>query len=58
MPLATGDTCVRCLGGPAAVTHAVVQCALHIAAAWSTHSNGTPWLLSSDGLAKNHWFSA
>jgi urease accessory protein len=58
MPLATGDTCVRCLGGPAAVTHAVVQSALHIAAGWSTHSNGTPWLLSSDGLAKNHWFSA
>ena len=58
MPLASGDTCLRCLGAPAAVTHAVVHCALHIAAGWSTNSSGTPWLLSSDGLAKNHWFSA
>jgi urease accessory protein len=58
MPLASGDTCIRCLGSPAAVTHAVVKAALHLAASWSPHANGTPWLLSSDGLAKNHWFSA
>lgn len=57
MPLASGDTCMRCSGTPAAVTRSVVRWALHIAAGWSTNSNGTPWLLSSDGLAKNHWFS-
>jgi len=57
MPLASGDTCIRCLGSPAAVTQAVVKTALHRAASWSTMSNGTPWLLSSNGLAKNHWFS-
>jgi urease accessory protein len=57
MPLASGDTCIRCLGSPAGVTHAVVKTALNLAARWSTTSNGTPWLLSSAGLAKNHWFS-
>ncbi len=58
MPLASGDTCIRCLGSPAEVTHAVVKAALALAASWSANSNGKPWLLSSDGLAKNHWFSA
>jgi urease accessory protein len=57
MSLASGDTCVRYLGSPAAVTQAVVKAALSLAAGWSTTANGTPWLLSSDGLAKNHWFS-
>ena len=58
MRLASGDTCVRCLGSPADVMHAVVNAALRLAANWSANANGTPWLLSSDGLAKNHWFSA
>jgi urease accessory protein len=58
MPLASGDTCLRCLGTPAAVTRAVVHSALHIAAGWSHDSNGKPWLLANHGLAKNHWFSA
>jgi urease accessory protein len=58
MSLASGDTCIRYLGSPAAVTQAVVKAALSLAARWSANANGTPWLLSSDGLARNHWFSA
>ena len=58
MPLASGDTCIRCLGPPAAVTHAVVRAALQLAATWSGSANANPWLLSSDSLANNHWFSA
>lgn len=58
MQLASGDTCLRCLGSPADVMHAVVNVALRLAASWSANANGTPWLLSSDGLAKNHWFSS
>ena len=57
MPLASGDTCIRCLGSPAAVTHAVVKAACH-SPPLVGNANGTPWLLSSDGLARNHWFSA
>lgn len=57
MPLGSGDTSIRCLGSPAAVTRAVVKTALYLAAGWTANSNGQPWLLSSDGLAKNHWFS-
>ena len=58
MPLASGDTCLRCLGPPAEVTRAVVQTGLFLAAAWSAKTTPqSPWLLNSDGLARNHWFS-
>jgi urease accessory protein len=58
MPLAAGDTCIRYVGTPPAVTHAVVTTALQLAGSWSSNESTKPWLLSSDGLAKNHWFSA
>lgn len=57
MPLDSGDTCLRWVGSPAGVMHAVVGAALRLAAGWTQNANGTPWLLSSNGLAKNHWFS-
>jgi urease accessory protein len=57
LPLAAGDTCVRFCGAPAAVMQAVVRAALSVAASWSGGENAAPWLLTSDGLAKNHWFS-
>lgn len=57
MPLASGDTCIRCCGSPADVMHKVVCTALHLAGSWSGRPAAGPWLLSTHGLAKNHWFS-
>ncbi len=57
MPLASGDTCIRLCGSPADVVHAVVCDALRLAGSWSCGSAVSPWLLTTCGLAKNHWFS-
>ena len=57
MALASGDTCIRCCGSPAAVMQSVVSMALKLAGTWSGAADAKPWLLTSDGLARNHWFS-
>lgn len=52
LPLASGETCVRWCGSPAAVLRSVVHTALHHAAC-----GDRPWLLESHHFAPNHWFS-
>jgi len=52
-PLASGDTCVRWCGSPAAIIHEVVQTALRQA-----EPGQRPWLLESHHFAPNHWFSS
>ncbi len=56
--LASGDSCMRWCGHPTAVTADLVRAALQIAAYWTAGPDAPPWLLSSRGLAPNHWFSA
>ena len=51
LPLAAGDTCIRCCGSPAAIIREVVHTALGQAA-----SDGSR-LLSSRHFAPTHWFS-
>ena len=54
---AAGDTCLRFCGDSEAVTASVVGAALHAAAILADAKQGYPWLLSSNGLGPNHWFS-
>jgi len=56
-PLDTGESCVRWCGPPAAVTADLVRTTLALAADWSDGSVDRPWLLASNELAPNHWFS-
>ena len=56
LALATGDTCLRWCGAPAAVIAALVQAALALPTAWSQPAR-EPWLAGGN-LACNHWFSA
>lgn len=58
LPLADGDVCLRCCGPPADVIRNVVNTALRQAASWSSGSCNHPWLLRSNSLAPNHWFSS
>jgi urease accessory protein len=55
LALASGDTCVRWCGPPSEVIASVVRTALGEAGRWSGQG---PWLLASNHLAPNHWFSA
>ncbi len=57
LPLDMGGACVRWCGTPAAVTRAVVETALRVAAEWHSGPGARPWLLESSALAPNHWFS-
>jgi urease accessory protein len=52
-----GENCVRYCGSPAAVTSDLVSIALGLAASWTHGPLARPWLLASNGLAPNHWFS-
>jgi urease accessory protein len=55
-PTAAGDTCVRWCGPVEEVIAAVVRTALASGANLAGHP-GMPWLLTSHGLAPNHWFT-
>jgi urease accessory protein len=57
LPTASGDTCIRWCGAPAEVIRAVVRAALGAAGNWSGGPAAPPWLLESNHLARNHWFS-
>jgi urease accessory protein len=54
---AAADTCLRWLGASEAVIDALVKAALGKGAALAGREPGSFWLLQSDGLAPNHWFS-
>jgi urease accessory protein len=56
-PLDTGESCVRWCGPPAAVTIDLVRTALGLAGVWTGGPAARPWLLASNELAPNHWFS-
>ncbi len=58
LPLASGDTCLRWCGAPAAVLADLVVTALGEAAAWEGGAGAGPWLLSGQNLAPNHWFTS
>ncbi len=55
--LDTGESCLRWCGPPAAVTADLVRVALRLAAVWTGGPHAPTWLLASDNLAPNHWFS-
>jgi urease accessory protein len=54
--LADGGACLRWCGHPTAVTADFVRVALTLAGQWT--GGAGPWLLDSNALAPNHWFSA
>ena len=54
---ASGDTCLRFCGDSEAVTASVVGAALQAAAILADAKQRCPWLLTSNGLGPNHWFS-
>lgn len=53
--LDTGESCIRWCGSPGGVTADLVRTAMAIAANWTGHA--APWLLGSNELSPNHWFS-
>jgi urease accessory protein len=55
--LESGDMCMRWCGHPAAVTADLVRTAMQLAGRWTGGQGAPPWLISSSGLAPNHWFS-
>jgi urease accessory protein len=55
--LDTGESCIRWCGPPGDVTNDLVEIALLLAARWTVGPDARPWLLTSSGLAPNHWFS-
>jgi urease accessory protein len=55
--LDSGDSCVRWCGNPAAVSADLVHVALSLAASWTIGPGAPPWLIASNELASNHWFS-
>jgi len=57
LPLDSGDTCIRWCGSPAHVTAQLVETAMTIAAYWTNGPGSPPWLIGSNALAPNHWFS-
>jgi urease accessory protein len=57
-PLGTGECCIRWCGAPWSVTADLVRIALRIAASWTVGPDAEPWLLASNGLSPNHWFSS
>jgi urease accessory protein len=56
--LDTGESCVRWVGPPGAVTADLVRIALRFAADWTDGPGNRSWLLESGGLTPNHWFSS
>ena len=57
LPLAHGDTLIRWCGPVPELTLDLVRTALRIAASWSGDPRAVPWLIGSNHLAPNHWFS-
>jgi urease accessory protein len=55
--LDTEILCLRWCGQPAAVTTDLVKIALRLAGSWTGTVESPPWLLDSNALAPNHWFS-
>lgn len=55
LPLAHGDSLIRWCGPVPDVIAAVVRTAFRIAASWSGQTQ--PWLVGSNHLVPNHWFS-
>lgn len=53
LPLASGDSCVRLVGDPAAVTADCCRLAFGTAGRWSGSS---PWLSAGNNFSPNHWF--
>ena len=58
LPLAHGDTLIRWCGPVPELTLDLVRTALQIAASWSGDPRAVPWLIGSNHLAPNHWFSS
>nr|WP_303652479.1 urease accessory protein UreD [Paludisphaera mucosa] len=56
-PLGDDATCVRWCGTPSAVTADMARVALLMAASWRQGPGSPPWLLDSNELSPNHWFS-
>jgi urease accessory protein len=56
-PLDSGASCIRWCGTPSAVTTDLAYTALRLASNWTIGPEAPPWLISSSGLAPNHWFS-
>jgi urease accessory protein len=54
---ASGDVCLRWLGDAEAVIAAMVRTALRAGAGLAGAREPVPWLLATDALAPNHWFS-
>jgi urease accessory protein len=57
LPLAHGDTLIRWCGPVPDVSADLVQTAFQLAATWSGGSHAPPWLIGSNHLVPNHWFS-
>jgi urease accessory protein len=57
-PLGDAGTCLRWCGHPGAVTRDLVLVALRLAAGWASGPQAPPWLLESNSLSPNHWFSS
>ena len=57
LALAHGDTLIRWCGPVPELTRDLVKSALQIAASWSGDPQASPWLIGSNHLAPNHWFS-
>jgi urease accessory protein len=55
--LDNGESCLRWCGHPTPVTADLVVVALGLAAQWTDGSLTAPWLLASNELSPNHWFS-
>ena len=55
--LDTGESCMRWVGPPGAVTTDVVRVALGVAGEWTGGTGAPPWLLASNELSPSHWFS-
>ena len=57
LPLAHGDTLIRWCGPVPELTLDLVRTALRVAARWCGDPRAVPWLIGSNHLAPNHWFS-
>jgi urease accessory protein len=57
LPLPHGDTLIRWVGPVPELTAELVRTALHLAAGWSELPDAPAWLIGSNNLVPNHWFS-
>ena len=55
--LDTGESYVRWVGSPGGVTVDLVRLAMSVAGVWTGGPNARPWLIESNELSPNHWFS-